>query len=163
MLTAVALKEIKNANGIVVGFRLKDESGKIADIKTASIIDAMKNNRINISNLRIVDGNKLEVVNNSNESSTKLETKIKKQEIGAKNEDLEDIEKMRMLVDKINYATRVYEQGTDEVITNYEYDKLYDELLELEKKTCTILANSPTINVGYEIVSNLPKKKHAFS
>ena len=45
-------------------------------------------------------------------------------------------------------------------MSNYEYDKLYDELVELEKETGVTLANSPTVNVGYEAVDELPKERH---
>ena len=45
-------------------------------------------------------------------------------------------------------------------MTNYEYDALYDELSDLEKETGTVLASSPTVNVGYEVLSDLPKEAH---
>ena len=45
-------------------------------------------------------------------------------------------------------------------MSNYEYDRLYDELEELEKELGTKMANSPTVNVGYEVVSGLPKERH---
>ena len=45
-------------------------------------------------------------------------------------------------------------------MSNLEYDRLYDELLELEKQTGTVLANSPTVHVGYEAVNELPKEAH---
>ena len=45
-------------------------------------------------------------------------------------------------------------------MSNYEYDRLYDELLDLEKALGTTLSNSPTVNVGYEVLSELPKERH---
>lgn len=69
-------------------------------------------------------------------------------------------ERIKQLVAILNKARAVYEQGTDEIMTNFEYDKLYDELLELEKKTGVVLSNSPTQNVGYEVVSGLEKVNH---
>lgn len=45
-------------------------------------------------------------------------------------------------------------------MSNFEYDRLYDELLELEKETGTVLAGSPTQKVGYEVLSELPKEAH---
>ena len=45
-------------------------------------------------------------------------------------------------------------------MSNYEYDRLYDELLDLEKELGTTLSNSPTVNVGYEVLSELPKERH---
>ncbi|MEE1085666.1 MAG: NAD-dependent DNA ligase LigA [Schaedlerella sp.] len=73
-----------------------------------------------------------------------------------------EMKKQRMLelVELLNHARRVYEQGESEIMSNYEYDKLYDELLELEKELGTTLASSPTINVGYEVLSELPKERH---
>lgn len=65
------------------------------------------------------------------------------------------------LVTKLNKARKVYEQGTDEIMSNKEYDELYDRLLELEKETGIILKDSPTQNVGYEVVSKLEKERHA--
>ncbi|MDO4545248.1 MAG: NAD-dependent DNA ligase LigA, partial [Bacillota bacterium] len=53
-----------------------------------------------------------------------------------------------------------YYQDSNEIITNQEYDRIYDELVELEKETGIVLSNSPTVNVGYEVVSSLPKEDH---
>ena len=69
-------------------------------------------------------------------------------------------QRMLELVELLNHARRVYEQGESEIMSNYEYDKLYDELLELEKELGTTLASSPTVNVGYEVLSELPKERH---
>ncbi|MDD2979320.1 MAG: NAD-dependent DNA ligase LigA [Hespellia sp.] len=68
--------------------------------------------------------------------------------------------RMQELVEQLNRARYAYEQQNQEIMSNLEYDKLYDELLELEKKTGTIMTNSPTINVGYEVLSELPKERH---
>lgn len=69
-------------------------------------------------------------------------------------------QRMLELVELLNRARLVYEQGESELMSNYEYDKLYDELLELEQELGTTLASSPTINVGYEVLSELPKERH---
>jgi DNA ligase (NAD+) len=66
-------------------------------------------------------------------------------------------------VEELNRAARAYYQEDREIMSNLEYDKLYDELLELEKETGIILSNSPTQNVGYEILSELPKERHESS
>ena len=71
-----------------------------------------------------------------------------------------DMKRMKELVAKLNEARRVYEQGEDEIMTNFEYDQLYDELVALEVKLNTVLPNSPTQEVGYEVVSNLEKRPH---
>ena len=68
---------------------------------------------------------------------------------------------MQDLVQQLNEAAAVYYQGKDEIMSNYDYDRLYDELAALEKKTGIILAGSPTQRVGYEVLSELPKETHA--
>ena len=70
------------------------------------------------------------------------------------------IERMKELVEILRKAAYVYEQEDREIMTNYEYDKLYDELKQLEEETGTILAGSVTQKVGYEIASSLPKVTH---
>jgi DNA ligase (NAD+) len=73
------------------------------------------------------------------------------------------MDKLHLMKEKINLlnkANKVYYQENSEIMSNYEYDMLYDELVELEKETGITLSNSPTINVGYELLSNLPKEKH---
>ena len=70
-------------------------------------------------------------------------------------------ERMKELVNILNQAAAVYYQGQDEIMSNYEYDKLYDELEQLEKETQMVLASSPTQKVGYEVISELPKETHA--
>lgn len=67
---------------------------------------------------------------------------------------------MRELVDLLNRARRAYEQDNKEIMSNFEYDRLYDELEALEKELGTTLASSPTVNVGYEVLSELPKERH---
>ena len=68
--------------------------------------------------------------------------------------------RMLELVEKLNDAGRAYYQEASEIMSNREYDGLYDELLGLEKELGITLANSPTVNVGYEVLSELPKERH---
>ena len=68
--------------------------------------------------------------------------------------------RMQELVDLLNKASKAYYQEATEIMSNFEYDKLYDELLELEKELGITMANSPTVNVGYEVLSELPKERH---
>ena len=68
--------------------------------------------------------------------------------------------RMRELVDILNKASKAYYAEDTEIMSNFEYDKLYDELVQLEKETGITLSDSPTIHVGYEVVSSLPKEKH---
>ena len=70
------------------------------------------------------------------------------------------MERMHALVELLNQARRSYEQEDKEIMSNYEYDRLYDELQELERELGTTLAASPTVNVGYEVLSELPKERH---
>lgn len=72
----------------------------------------------------------------------------------------EKMERMRELVELLNRARRAYEQDARELMSNYEYDRLYDELEGLERELGTTLAASPTVNVGYEVLSELPKERH---
>ena len=63
-------------------------------------------------------------------------------------------------IELLNRAARAYYQDAEEIMTNFEYDKLYDELEALEKETGIVLGNSPTQRVGYEVLSELPKEAH---
>lgn len=69
-------------------------------------------------------------------------------------------DRIKELVDTLNKAAKVYYSGTDEIMSNLEYDKLYDELKALEDETGIALAGSPTHKVGYETLSELPKEEH---
>lgn len=73
---------------------------------------------------------------------------------------MKELERIKELTEQLNLASKVYYQGQDEIMTNFEYDKLYDELVALEEKTGIVMANSPTVNVGYETMSELPKEPH---
>lgn len=67
---------------------------------------------------------------------------------------------MKELAEKLDKAAREYYQNDREIMSNLEYDRMYDELQALEEETGTVLANSPTISVGYEAVDQLPKEEH---
>lgn len=68
--------------------------------------------------------------------------------------------RIKELVEILNEAAKSYYVDAVEIMPNIEYDKLYDELVSLEKETNVVLSNSPTQNVGYETASELPKKAH---
>ena len=70
------------------------------------------------------------------------------------------INRMKELIEKLNYASKMYYQNSNPIMTDYEYDKLYDELVNLEKETNTVFANSPTINVEAEVSQTLEKYEH---
>ena len=70
------------------------------------------------------------------------------------------MQQMKELVELLNRAGKAYYQEDREIMSNLEYDRLYDQLENLEKETGTVLANSPTANVGYEVLEQLPKEEH---
>lgn len=72
----------------------------------------------------------------------------------------QQIERMRELSRKLEEASRAYYQQDREIMSNYEYDALYDELQRLEKESGVVLAGSPTVTVGYEALDALPKERH---
>lgn len=74
--------------------------------------------------------------------------------------NINDTDRMKELIEVLNKASKAYYAEDIEIMSNAEYDALYDELLMLEEKTGTVLAGSPTVNVGYEAVDNLPKETH---
>ena len=73
---------------------------------------------------------------------------------------MSDQSRMQELVKILNKAAESYYAKDEEIMSNYDYDRLYDELTALEEKTGIILSDSPTIRVGYESVDELPKEKH---
>ena len=70
------------------------------------------------------------------------------------------LERMQELIDLLRKASEAYYAEDREIMSNYEYDRLYDELAALEEETGTVLAGSPTVTVGYEAVEELPKERH---
>ena len=68
--------------------------------------------------------------------------------------------RIRELVPILNRASQAYYGEDEEIMSNLEYDKLYDELVALEKETGFVLSSSPTVKVGYEAVDYLPKEQH---
>ncbi len=70
------------------------------------------------------------------------------------------IQRMKELVSQLSEAGRAYYQESREIMSNFEYDRLYDELAGLEKVTGVIISGSPTQHVGYEVLSELPKEAH---
>lgn len=69
-------------------------------------------------------------------------------------------DRMKELVELLNRAGKAYYQDAEEIMSNYEYDRLYDELKNLENELGVTMASSPTVNVGYEVLSELPKERH---
>jgi DNA ligase (NAD+) len=85
-----------------------------------------------------------------------LQSKKYKGMVGMEDKLLLMKEKIKLL----NEANKAYYQEDREIMSNYEYDKLYDELKKMEEETGVVLSNSPTLKVGYELLSNLPKERH---
>lgn len=73
---------------------------------------------------------------------------------------MDKIERMKELIPVLQKAGKAYYQEDREIMSNFEYDKLYDELETLEKETGITLAGSPTVSVGYEALEELPKEAH---
>jgi DNA ligase (NAD+) len=71
-----------------------------------------------------------------------------------------DLDRMKELIETLREASKAYYAQDKEIMSNYEYDRLYDELMELEDKTGMVLTGSPTVSVGYEAVDELPKEAH---
>ena len=127
--------------------------------------EVQKLKRIRIMNLtldgiregeyREITAQEWEELNHLLESSTS-ETVIRTGEQNGNSSDHANKE----LVQKLDRAAKAYYQQDTEIISNREYDQMYDELQALEKETGTVLANSPTISVGYEAVDQLPKEEH---
>lgn len=75
-------------------------------------------------------------------------------------EQTDKLVRMKELVAQLDQASRAYYQDGNEIMSNFEYDRLYDELQTLETDTGVILSASPTQRVGYEVLSELPKERH---
>lgn len=73
---------------------------------------------------------------------------------------MEKRDRIKELVEKLNEASKKYYQEDTEIMSNLEYDALYDELVELEKETGIVMSNSPTVHVGYKTGSKLPREAH---
>lgn len=72
----------------------------------------------------------------------------------------EKLKKIKELIPLLQEAGKAYYQESREIMSNYEYDRLYDELAALEEETGIVLSTSPTQNVGYQVLSELPKEAH---
>lgn len=73
---------------------------------------------------------------------------------------MNETQRMKELIVLLTQAAKVYYAEDREIMSNLEYDRLYDELAALEEKTGVVLAGSPTVSVGYEAVDELPKERH---
>lgn len=146
MLTVVCIKEVKDSTGSVIGYTLQDSNKQQMTVKKAALIEAMLNNKISVTNIKMNENHELSMVSQNKEQTNVV--------------DSSKDNRMKQLVEQLNKAALVYEQGQDEIMSNFEYDKLYDELLGLEKELGYTLENSPTQNVGSEVVSKLEKYKH---
>lgn len=164
MVHISAIKFIRNNNHKVIGCEIFDKSGKSMKVEVYALVQAIKSGQVCIENLSNAD--KVELERIFNITVTRGDTTM--QNSGSTGQAIQqptkvqsnDKQRMVELVEELNKAREVYEQGTDEVMSNKEYDDKYDELLALEKKLGTVLANSPTQNVGYEVVSKLEKVEH---
>ena len=89
------------------------------------------------------------------------EEKNKTGAVPAENISGQDYERMKHLTELLNRASEAYYNKDTEIMSNLEYDRLYDELSALETRTGIVLAGSPTVHVGYTAAEELPKERHA--
>ena len=68
--------------------------------------------------------------------------------------------RMKELIRILQDASKAYYAQDREIMSNYDYDKYYDELVALEETSGIVMADSPTVKVGYEAVEELPKERH---
>jgi DNA ligase (NAD+) len=74
-------------------------------------------------------------------------------------------QRMQELIEKLNEASKAYYGSGKEIMSNFEWDRLYDELVQLEGETGIVMANSPTVNVGElnAVLSGFEKVRHEIS
>lgn len=138
------------------GYTVVDYSGKVKNYRTEDILKLVNERGLKVANGKIVPKDGEQIVSSINGEYDLKE--LAKVENHSKDNKLEHMKKLLAILNK---ARRAYEQEDREIMSNYEYDKLYDELAALEKETGVYFNNSPTQNVGYEVVSSLQKEKHA--
>lgn len=171
-------------SGKAVSYTLMDESGKTLEVSCQKIVTAILKGKVDIINIALdsethdivyVDINEAGKPSGASRQSKRSgEDGMRRAEAASSIKPSEpikmtehvgtgksDMDIMRELVAKINKARRVYEQGTDEIMSNKEYDALCDKLAVLESKLGVVLPDSPSINVGYEVLSELEKEKHS--
>ena len=73
---------------------------------------------------------------------------------------MDNMQRMKELIPLLTEAAKAYYQEDREIMSNFEYDRLYDELVKLEEETGVTLAGSPTVSVGYASLEELPKEAH---
>ena len=138
------------------GYTVVDYTGKVKNYRTEDILKLVNERGLKVANGKIVPKDGEQVVSAISGEYDVKELKEVKSDIKQ-----DKIEHMKKLIEVLNKARKAYEQEDREIMSNYEYDKLYDELAALEKETGVVFNSSPTQNIGYEVVSNLQKEKHS--
>lgn len=90
----------------------------------------------------------------------KVREEMEEQAKISKEQKADKVARIQELVPLLNRASQAYYAENAEIMSNLEYDRLYDELVQLEKETGVVMASSPTVKVGYEAVDFLPKERH---
>lgn len=174
MVKIKAIKLIKDNQKHIIGVEVFDMQGKSMRVRVDAFVQAVQAGKVSIDGLSLEDKVELNKVFSVDKSNTTVSRTATPTKVNATNTEVagtvntgstansnqSDMTRMKNLVDELNKARKVYEQGTDEIMSNKEYDDKYDELLALEAKLNTVLPNSPTHNVGYEVVSKLEKITH---
>ena len=161
MLRVHCTDKVKGKNNEIIGYTIQDISnGNKMTVKAESLKKAILDGNVICDNVSFDE----QVESKETVSDKKTEQVESKETVSDKKTEqvgnISEKERMQLLVYKLNKAREVYEQGQDEIMSNFEYDKLYDELFELEKKLGYALQSSPTQNVGFEVTSKLEKCKH---
>lgn len=139
---------------LIVHNVFKDANGiEMVTISTVEDTEVKKNVTVEQVVKTLSDG--VVSISNKEEFYTKL-TELRSLKSDKENKKLE----LRSLINTLNKARYSYEQLNTEIMSNKEYDELYDKLAKLEAETGIRYSDSPTINVGYEVVSKLEKKQH---
>lgn len=132
IVRAKSLSQLKDKQGKVIGFTVVEiATGKKYNLPNDFLLKNITEKKLVVSNLKVVTINGEQLVVDQD-----------------------------MLNSIVNSARREYEQGRDELMSNKDYDAAYDTLADMEKTSGVVAKDSATHNVGYEVVSELPKKRH---
>lgn len=74
---------------------------------------------------------------------------------------MDKIKRLKELTEQLNHYRDSYYNNSESLISDKQYDDLFDELQSLEEETGIVMSNSPTNTVGYEVKSKLEKVKHS--
>lgn len=137
---------------------------RVTELKRVRIMNILLGN-LKEGTYRKIQGKEKQELERLLQSSTSLSVKERQRKMaGRKRMETGNkagkIERMKELAELLQRASKAYYQEDREIMSNREYDELYDELVRLEEESGTVLTGSPTVTVGYEAVDELPKEAH---